>query len=61
MFDLNFFRRCKNEFYTNVNLDFLLDITLVLHFSSQLDQGTPKTSRPMAMSGTGMLFILFAC
>ena len=33
MFDLNFFRRWKNEFYTNVNLDFWLDITLVPHCS----------------------------
>ena len=60
MFDLNFFRRCKNEFYTNVNVDFLLDITLVPHFSSQLDPRTPATGRPMTMSGTGTLFILFA-
>ena len=59
MFDLNFFRRFKNEFYTNVNLDFLLDITLVRQFSSQLDPRTRTTRRSMAMSGTGTLFILF--
>ena len=59
MFDLNFFRRCKNEFYTNVNLDFLLDITLVRQFSSQLDPQTGTTGRSMAMSGTGTLFTLF--
>ena len=36
-----------------------MDITLVPHFSSQLDPQTPTTGRPMAMSGTGTLFILF--